>query len=202
MIVVKGNREHAEAVREACRGFLEGELKLTLNMEKTHITHVNDGFVFLGHRIVRKRGPRGRMRPVTTIPWEKYRGFAGRLVKQLSGNYGMNRMDLMESLNRQIAGWARLLSIHRLHGHHVQKTGPHGFLEIRLLARAQVSSRVQVADARLYPGTRAGTGYDMGAARPEQSGLVWGGGASAPGHQPQGSVQVAFAIGKSVHSAR
>lgn len=106
VIVVKGTRAHAEAVREACRAFLEGELKLTLNMEKTHITHVNDGFVFLGHRIIRKRGPRGRMRPVTTIPWEKYRGFAGRLVKQLSGNYSIKRMDLMESLNRQIAGWA------------------------------------------------------------------------------------------------
>jgi hypothetical protein len=106
VIVVKGTREHAEAVRQACRGFLEGELKLTLNIEKTHITHVNDGFVFLGHRIIRKRGPRGRMRPVTTIPWEKYRGFAERLVKQLSGNYSMNRMDLLESLNRQIAGWA------------------------------------------------------------------------------------------------
>jgi RNA-directed DNA polymerase len=106
VIVVKGTREHAEAVRQACRGFLEGELKLTLNMEKTHITHVNDGFVFLGHRIIRKRGSRSRMRPVTTIPWEKYRGFAERLVQQLSGNYSMNRMDLLESLNRQIAGWA------------------------------------------------------------------------------------------------
>jgi RNA-directed DNA polymerase len=106
VIVVKGTREHAEAVRQACRGFLEGNLKLTLNMEKTHITHVNDGFVFLGHRIIRKRGPLGRMRPVTTIPWEKYRGFAERLVKQLSGNYSLNRMDLLERLKRQIAGWA------------------------------------------------------------------------------------------------
>lgn len=34
------------------------------------------------------------------------RGFAEKLVKQLSGNYGMNKMDLMESLNRQLAGWA------------------------------------------------------------------------------------------------
>jgi len=34
---------------------LEGTLKLTLNMDKTKITHVNDGFVFLGHRIIRKR---------------------------------------------------------------------------------------------------------------------------------------------------
>jgi hypothetical protein len=37
---------------------------LALNMEKTRITHLNDGFTFLGHRLVRKRGPRGTMRVV------------------------------------------------------------------------------------------------------------------------------------------
>jgi len=37
---------------------------------------------------------------------EKYRGFAERSVKQLSGNYSMNRMDLLASLNRQLVGWA------------------------------------------------------------------------------------------------
>lgn len=61
VIVVKGTKEQAKEVREACREFLEDELKLTLNMEKTQITHVNDGFVFLGHRIMRKRGARGQM---------------------------------------------------------------------------------------------------------------------------------------------
>jgi group II intron reverse transcriptase/maturase len=106
VVVVKGTNAHAAAIREACRAFLEGTLKLTLNMEKTHITHVNDGFVFLGHRIIRKRGPRGHLRPVTTIPWEKYRGFTNKLVKELSGNYSVNRMDLMERLNRKLSGWA------------------------------------------------------------------------------------------------
>lgn len=105
VVVVKGTKAHAEEVREACREFLEDKLKLTLNREKTHITHVNDGFVFLGHRIIRKRGSRGRMRPVSTIPWEKYRRFIEKIVKQLSGNYGANAMDVVESLNRQIAGW-------------------------------------------------------------------------------------------------
>jgi hypothetical protein len=104
--ILKGTHAHAEAIREACRTFLEGRLKLTLNMEKTHITHVNDGFVFLGHRIIRKRGPRGHLRPVTTIPWEKYRGFTAKLVKELSGNYSVNSMDLMERLNRKLSGWA------------------------------------------------------------------------------------------------
>jgi RNA-directed DNA polymerase len=55
VVIVKGAKAQAEAIREECRLFLEGDLKLALNMDKTHITHVNDGFVFLGHRIIRKR---------------------------------------------------------------------------------------------------------------------------------------------------
>ena len=106
VVVVKGTRAHAHAVRQTCRTFLEDKLKLTLNMEKTHITHVNDGFVFLGHRIIRKRGPRGRLRPVSTIPWKKYRGFARTLVRELSGNYSVNKIDLVERLNRKLSGWA------------------------------------------------------------------------------------------------
>lgn len=106
VVVVKGSKEQAEVIREECREFLEGKLKLTLNMDKTHVTHVNDGFTFLGHRIIRKRGLRGTMRPVTTIPKEKFRNFAHKLVYELSGNYSVNKIDLVESLNRKLAGWA------------------------------------------------------------------------------------------------
>ena len=93
------------AIREECRAILEDTLKLTLNVAKTHITHVNDGFVFLGHRIIRKRGPHGTMRPVTTIPREKFRNFAEKLVKELSGDHHVNRIDMVESLNRKLVGW-------------------------------------------------------------------------------------------------
>jgi group II intron reverse transcriptase/maturase len=106
VVIVKGTKAQAKAIRNECRTFLAGELKLTLNMEKTHVTHVNDGFIFLGHRIVRKRGPRGTMRPVTTIPKDKLRNFAAKLAKELSGNYSENKIDLVEKLNRQLAGWA------------------------------------------------------------------------------------------------
>jgi group II intron reverse transcriptase/maturase len=106
VVIVKGNRVQAEQIRKECQMFLEGELKLTLNMEKTRITHVNDGFIFLGHRIIRKRGPRGTMRTVTTIPKDKFKNFAQKLVKELSGNYSVNRIDMVEGLNRKLAGWA------------------------------------------------------------------------------------------------
>ena len=75
-------------------------------MEKTHITHVDDGFVFLGHRIIRKRGSSGRMSAVTTIPREKAKTFACRLVEALSGNHDVASVDMIDSLNRQLAGWA------------------------------------------------------------------------------------------------
>lgn len=106
VVVVKGTKRDAEVVRGACRDYLEGTLHLTLNVDKTHITHVNDGFVFLGHRILRKRGPSGRQRPVTTIPWEKYRAFVAKMVHQLSTDYSANPLDLIAHLNQQIRGWA------------------------------------------------------------------------------------------------
>ncbi|MBL4644948.1 MAG: group II intron reverse transcriptase/maturase [Rhizobiales bacterium] len=106
VVIVKGNKAHAETIREECRMFLEGNLKLTLNMDKTHITHVNDGFIFLGHRIIRKRGPRGRMRVVSTIPKEKAKAFVRKLTAALSGNHDLGKVDMVDRLNRQLAGWA------------------------------------------------------------------------------------------------
>ena len=107
VVIIKGNKAQVQAIREECRCFLEDYLKLTLNMDKTHITHVNDGFIFLGHRIIRKCGPKGTMRPVTNIPKDKFRQFAHKLVKELSGNYSVNKIDMVESLNRKLAGWAQ-----------------------------------------------------------------------------------------------
>ena len=106
VVIVKGTKAHAENIREECRMFLEGDLKLTLNMEKSHITHVNDGFVFLGHRIIRKRGSSGRMSVVTTIPKEKAKAFVRKLSEVLSGDHDLSKVDMVDRLNRQLAGWA------------------------------------------------------------------------------------------------
>jgi hypothetical protein len=106
VVIVKGTKRQAESIREKLREFLEGDLSLVLNMVKTHITHVNDGFTFLGHRLIRKKGPKGTMRVVTTIPWEKYRAFAQAIVKELSGDYSENKIAMIEKLNRRLAGWA------------------------------------------------------------------------------------------------
>ena len=135
VIVAKGTREHAEAVRQACRRFLEGELKLTLNMEKTHITHANDGFVFLGHRIIAQAR--------TTWP---NAACDDHPVGEVSGLRREARQATVWQLQYEPDGSAGkpepancwlgcLLSIHRLHGQHLRQAGPYSLLEVWLLAR-------------------------------------------------------------------
>ncbi|MEA3392336.1 MAG: group II intron reverse transcriptase/maturase [Candidatus Marinimicrobia bacterium] len=107
IVIVKGTKAEAEMIRDQCRCFLEEELKLELNMEKTKITHVNDGFTFLGHRIIRKRGSNGKMRPVTGIPKEKARSFSFAMSKELTGDFSTSMIDKVEKLNQKLRGWAQ-----------------------------------------------------------------------------------------------
>jgi RNA-directed DNA polymerase len=105
VLIVKGSHSHATTIREEINNFLTKKLRLTLNMEKTHITHVNDGFTFLGHRVIRKRGSKGSMRPVTQIPRDKFNKFSHQIVKLLSGNHNTSKIDMVEKLNQLIIGW-------------------------------------------------------------------------------------------------
>jgi len=107
ILIVKGMQTEAEIIRDQCRNFLQEELKLKLNMEKTKITHVNDGFTFLGHRIIRKRGSKGKMSTVTGIPKEKARSFSYALSKELSGDFSTSMIDKVEKLNQKLRGWAQ-----------------------------------------------------------------------------------------------
>ncbi|WP_456153878.1 group II intron maturase-specific domain-containing protein [Roseibium aggregatum] len=46
------------------------------------------------------------MSVVTTIPREKAKAFVRKLTETLSGNHSVSTVDMIASLNRQLAGWA------------------------------------------------------------------------------------------------
>jgi RNA-directed DNA polymerase len=48
VIAVKGTREQAEALKAEVAEYLDTTMRMTLSLEKTHITHRSEGFVFLG----------------------------------------------------------------------------------------------------------------------------------------------------------
>src|SRR5262249_21383499 len=62
-----GTKAEAHAMKQELGEFL-GTMGLTLSEEKTKVTHITEGFQFLGYRIERSIGGRGEMVPKVLIP--------------------------------------------------------------------------------------------------------------------------------------
>jgi RNA-directed DNA polymerase len=81
-------------------------LRLTLSPEKTRITHVDDGFDFLGFRIVRR--PRSGRAPVAySFPSKRALRAVMHRIKELTGRTTTNLSleALIHALNPVLRGW-------------------------------------------------------------------------------------------------
>lgn len=59
VFITRASREYAETLRDEIRKFLRDECELELSVEKTHVTHVQDGYDFLGFHLSYDVGQRG-----------------------------------------------------------------------------------------------------------------------------------------------
>jgi hypothetical protein len=67
VILTNGPKEEAYRLRDEFQTFLHDVLHLELSAEKTRITHVNEGFDFLGFNIRRYTNPAKGSQPVTLV---------------------------------------------------------------------------------------------------------------------------------------
>lgn len=97
-------RTHQEAVkyREIATELLEGELKLTVNKEKTHITDVYKGVAYLGFII--------RPKCVSIHP-KKIKALKDKIRRLTPRNHGMNVKEMVRRLNPVLRGWANYFRI-------------------------------------------------------------------------------------------
>ncbi|MBF8248004.1 MAG: Retron-type reverse transcriptase [Bacteroidetes bacterium] len=51
ILLCNGTKAEVEKIREEARQVLWDKLQLKLSLEKTHLTHVTDGFDFLGYHL-------------------------------------------------------------------------------------------------------------------------------------------------------
>jgi RNA-directed DNA polymerase len=63
VFITRGSKRYAEGLREEIAQFLQKECSLELSVEKTHITHVRDGFLFLGFQLGCGIGKSGKIVP-------------------------------------------------------------------------------------------------------------------------------------------
>ena len=102
--------------KEQIKAFLADELKLTLSDEKTKITHVNEGFDFLGFNI--RRTKYGNRYVTHLRPAEKSIGRIKDKIKCLTDRKHLlqSEVDKMVNLNQIVRGWCnyyRHTSLHR-----------------------------------------------------------------------------------------
>lgn len=106
VVLCDGNKSHAEAMRQELAQFLGTTLKLELSMEKTRITHVSRGFIFLGYQIERTMGQGGKLVPKVRIPDSALRRICHKIERVLAP---WTCQDSVRSniiaLNRIIRGW-------------------------------------------------------------------------------------------------
>jgi RNA-directed DNA polymerase len=107
VVLSNGTKEQTEELKEELHEFLERELRLKLSKEKTKVTHVNDGFKFLGFSIQRGQGHNG-MKTKVLVPQEaggKLREKIMHTTSPLTSQDSANAKIL--ALNRIIGGWCR-----------------------------------------------------------------------------------------------
>lgn len=105
VVISNDTMEGIRQTKTEIKVFLETELKLTLSEEKTKITHVNDGFDFLGFQI-RRIKPEGRW-VVHLKPSQKAVDRVKHKIKELTTRKHLllDEVSKLSSLNSIVRGW-------------------------------------------------------------------------------------------------
>lgn len=107
VLLVSGERHHAESLREEVAGVL-APLGLRLAPEKTHVVHIDEGFDFLGFHIRRRRKRGTQKHYVYTTPSRKAIQAIKDKVKARTGRSQQRTGvdELLTGMNRSLRGWA------------------------------------------------------------------------------------------------
>ncbi len=108
VVVVAGQRHHAEALREEVAAVL-ATLGLRLSPEKTRVVHIDEGFDFLGQNIRRQRKRGTSKYYVYTKPSRKaIQAIKDKVsAKTYRSTRNQDLDELITSLNQMLVGWAR-----------------------------------------------------------------------------------------------
>jgi RNA-directed DNA polymerase len=108
VVLCDGTKEQAETMREELYRFLKDELMLELSMEKTKVTHIQEGFEFLGYLIDRNVVGSGKWAPRIRIPMRAVEKIRGKIRVALDHKTHEDSMrEKILALNRIIGGWCR-----------------------------------------------------------------------------------------------
>ena len=107
IVLIHGDRSDVEAIRAEIGELLADRLEMTLSAEKTHISHIDKGFDFLGFRIQRKHRADGKT-VILTYPSKKALTAVKTKIKKATGRgtTSLRLEDVLRQINPILRGWA------------------------------------------------------------------------------------------------
>lgn len=115
VVMVRGTQEQAEQLKAEIGSFLRSELRMELSTEKTLVTHIDDGLVFLGIQVRRVFHRQTGRRPVWTTPAPKAVRHFQEQIREILRHLlnAPKEVVLIGALNRFIRGWCQYFAIGR-----------------------------------------------------------------------------------------
>jgi len=106
IVLSNGGMAQTRKVKQETKAFLWNELRIELSEEKTRITHINDGFVFLGFHIQRVRNHENRW-VIHLRPSEESKRRIKRRIKELTTRkwFWMDEYTRLNTMNSVVRGW-------------------------------------------------------------------------------------------------
>lgn len=106
LLLTNGGKAEAYRLRDEVQNFLAETLKLELSVEKTHVTHANDGFTFLGFYIRRYVSAHDRPKVLVT-PSEKTKDRLKVKIKEMTSRKRFRDSPLLKfsAINAVTRGW-------------------------------------------------------------------------------------------------
>ena len=112
VFITRANKRYAESLKEKIRAFLLAECGLELSVEKTRITHVRDGFDFLGFHLEKGIGQNGKLVPKIKVGQKAISNIRLRLNE--TARYRPSQEDIETRVTRVsslIRGWSHYFKI-------------------------------------------------------------------------------------------
>jgi RNA-directed DNA polymerase len=112
VFLTRASKRYAETVREQIREFLDRKCGLQLSEEKTHITHVQDGFAFLGFQLEVSPGQANRPVPKIRVGNKAITNVVRRLAETVHDRPSQESITLrVERASAIIRGWSNYYCI-------------------------------------------------------------------------------------------
>jgi RNA-directed DNA polymerase len=111
VVLCNGTKAEAHHMKEELGGLLS-TMGLTLSADKTKVTHITDGFTFLGYRIERSIGTTGKMVPKVLIPASAIKRFRHKVRAIVAPHtYSESVSTKIRALNQLTRGWCHYYRI-------------------------------------------------------------------------------------------